>query len=191
MLFTGIIAALIFIPQKKFKKEKKILASAKAATDAELELVKTEKLKAEIDFKNSELASSTMHLVQKNETINKIRQEIQNVSKKVKNAEARKEFRKILSLFSDDERLEDEWENFSRHFDKVHTDFLKRMSSTYPQLTPKDKKLCAYLRMNLSTKEIAPLLNISVRGVEISRYRLRKKLELAGDTNLNEFMMSF
>lgn len=191
IVFAGMLAALIFIPQKKFKKEKKILTSAKEASDAEVELLKTEKLEAEIAFQNSELASSTMHLVQKNETINKIRHEIVNVSKKIKDAESKRAFRKILSLFSDDERLENEWENFSRHFDKVHTDFLKRISADYPQLTPKDKKLCAYLRMNLSTKEIAPLLNISVRGVEISRYRLRKKLDLKNETNLNEFMMGF
>jgi len=191
ILVFGGLAALIFIPRKKFKEEKKILTTAKEESEAQLEVIKTEKLQAEIDFKNTELASSTMHLVQKNETINKIRHEIQNVSKKIKDSEAKKEIRKILYLFSDDERLEDEWENFSRHFDKVHTDFLKRITSTYPQLTPKDKKLCAYLRMNLSTKEIAPLLNISVRGVEISRYRLRKKIELDGDVNLNEFMMNF
>lgn len=191
VLACGGLAALFFIPRKKFREEKKILTTAKEESEAQLEVIKTEKLKAEIAFKNTELASSTMHLVQKNETINKLRHEIQNVSKKLKDSEAKKEIRKILSLFSDDERLEDEWENFSRHFDQVHTDFLKRISSTYPQLTPKDKKLCAYLRMNLSTKEIAPLLNISVRGVEISRYRLRKKINLDGDVNLNEFMMSF
>ena len=190
LAFIG-LAALIFIPRTKFKKEKEILTTAKEESEAQLEAIKTEKLKAEIDFKNTELASSTMHLVQKNETINRIRQEIQSVSKKIKDTEAKKEIRKILSLFSDDERLEDEWENFSRHFDKVHTNFLKRITSEHPQLTPKDKKLCAYLRMNLSTKEIAPLLNIPVRGVEISRYRLRKKLEIDGSVNLNEFMMNF
>ena len=73
----------------------------------------------------------------------------------------------------------------------MHTDFLKRLKSVYPQLSPKDLKLCAYLRMNLTTKDIAPLMNISVRGVEISRYRLRKKMGIQGDDNLNDFMISF
>lgn len=191
LLAIGALAAILFIPQKKFKVEKEILTTAKKESDAKLEQVQTEKLKAEIEFKNTELASSTMHLVQKNETINKIREEVQNASKKIKDPDAKKEVRKILSLLTNDERLEDEWDNFSYHFDQVHTDFLKRVSEEYPQLTPKDKKLCAYLRMNLTTKEIAPLLNISVRGVEISRYRLRKKLELDGDTNLNAFMMGY
>lgn len=191
LLMLSSIGALFFIPRKKYEKEKIKLTTAIEESDAKLEQIQTEKLKAEIDYKNSELASSTMHLVQKNETINKLRTEITNVSKKIKDPDAKKEIRKIISLLSDDERLENDWDNFSYHFDQVHTDFIKRISTEYPQLTPKDKKLCAYLRMNLSTKEIAPLLNISVRGVEISRYRLRKKIELNSDVNLNEFMMSF
>jgi DNA-binding CsgD family transcriptional regulator len=66
---------------------------------------------------------------------------------------------------------------------------MKKLRNNYPELTPKDLRLCAYLRMNLSSKEIAPLLNISIRGVEISRYRLRKKLHLPRDANLTDFMM--
>ena len=61
----------------------------------------------------------------------------------------------------------------------------------YPDLTPGDLRLAAYLKMNLSSKEIAPLLNISIRGIENKRYRLRKKLELPEDTNLTEFIMAF
>jgi FixJ family two-component response regulator len=88
-------------------------------------------------------------------------------------------------------QLDEDWEQFSQYFDQVHEDFLKRLREAYPQLTPKDQRLCTYLKMNLSTKEIAPLLNISVRGVEISRYRLRKKMELPTEINLNEFMMKY
>lgn len=87
--------------------------------------------------------------------------------------------------------LENDWEQFVYHFDQVHSGFFQRLRQQYPELTPRDHRLCAYLRMNLSTKDIAPLLNISVRGVEISRYRLRKKLGLTGDDNLGEFMMNF
>ena len=119
------------------------------------------------------------------------RSEIEYVQKIVKDAEARKEIKKIISLLRSDDRLEDDWSNFTIHFDAAHQDFLKRLKVNYPKLTPKDQKLCAYLRMNLTTKDIAPLLKISVRGVEISRYRLRKKLSLDKETNLNAFMMEF
>ncbi len=191
LLFVLMMASIVLIPNKKYQKEKQILTTAKEETEEALDKVINEKLQSEIDFKNTELASSTMHLVQKNETITKIRSEIENVKSKVKDPDAKKELKKIISLLSDDERLEDDWENFSYHFDQVHTDFIKRLSQTFSQLTPKDIKLSAYLRMNLTTKDIAPLLNISVRGVEISRYRLRKKINLESETNLNEFMMSF
>ena len=73
-------------------------------------------------------------------------------------------------------------------FDAIHNDFFKKLEARYPQLSYKDKMLCAYLKMNLISKEIAPLLNISVRGVEISRYRLRKKLNLDEKTNLADFL---
>lgn len=95
-----------------------------------------------------------------------------------------------MSILSEDERLDDEWETFAHNFDQVHNNFLQRIKQKHPALTPKELKLCAYLRMNLTTKELAPLLNISVRGVEISRYRLRKKLGIPGDANLNDYMKS-
>ena len=81
-----------------------------------------------------------------------------------------------------------DWERFSQYFDKSNNDFLKILKELYPQLTAADLKLCAYLRLNLSTKAIADLLNLSIRGVESSRYRLRKKLSLANDISLFDFL---
>lgn len=97
----------------------------------------------------------------------------------------------MVSIFSDDERLDDDWDSFAQNFDQVHNDFLKRLKNKYPQLSPRDLKLCAYLKLNLTTKDMAPLLNISVRGIEISRYRLRKKIDLPNNISLNDFMMNF
>jgi DNA-binding CsgD family transcriptional regulator len=86
---------------------------------------------------------------------------------------------------------DNQWEVFESHFESVHEEFLKRLKLKYPDLTPREMKLCAYLRLNISSKEIATLMNISTRGVEISRYRLRKKLNLSHETNLTEFILSF
>ncbi|MCE1202899.1 MAG: LuxR C-terminal-related transcriptional regulator, partial [Bacteroidia bacterium] len=80
---------------------------------------------------------------------------------------------------------------FDETFDQVHDDFLTRLKDLHPELTPRELRLCAFLRMNLSTKEIAPLMNISVRGVEIGRYRLRKKLNLERDENLIDYLIRF
>jgi DNA-binding CsgD family transcriptional regulator len=80
---------------------------------------------------------------------------------------------------------------FEKQFDQAHENFFKRLKTNYPELTPSDLRLCAYLRMNLSSKEIAPLINITIRGVEERRYRLRKRLNLPSDQNLPDFILAF
>ena len=96
----------------------------------------------------------------------------------------------MIKSLGEDEHIDTEWENFTKHFDKVHSDFVKRLKEVHPNLTGNELKLCTYLRMNLSTKEIAQLMNISVRGVEISRYRLRKKLGIASEVNLFDYLLT-
>jgi FixJ family two-component response regulator len=86
---------------------------------------------------------------------------------------------------------ESEWEAFEALYDQAHGDFFKRLKADFSGLTPSDLRLCAYLRMNLSSKEIAPLLNITVRGVEERRYRLRKRMNLGSDENLTERIMTY
>jgi DNA-binding CsgD family transcriptional regulator len=191
LMFVLCIFMLIQYLDRKHEIEKTQLKHEKIVSEAKVELLINEKLEQEINFKNKELGLSTMHLLQKNETLGKLRQELHRIKKDVTEKNVRHELNQVISILSNDERLEDDWESFSVNFDLVHNDFLKRIKEKYPVLTPKDLKLCAYLKMNLSSKELAPLLNISVRGVEISRYRLRKKLDLPGDTNLNDFMMRF
>lgn len=156
--------------------------------ESEIMELKNKNLKSEIAFKNSELASATMHLVQKGEILMKIKSDLSEIAKKVpENLTA--DIKRIERKIEADVRLDKNWERFEKHFDQVHQNFFKRLRANHTDLTPKDQKLSAYLRMNLTTKEIAPLLNISVRGVEISRYRLRKKLNLESDTNLVSFIM--
>jgi DNA-binding CsgD family transcriptional regulator len=99
------------------------------------------------------------------------------------------ELKKVLKALSEEEKLDEEWEHFSHHFNSVHGDFLTILKNKFPSLKPHELRLCAYLRMNLSSKEIAPLMSISVRGVEISRYRLRKKMVLPTEINLVQYLM--
>ncbi len=157
-------------------------------SEKEVVKLRNEKLESEIGFKNTELATTAMHLVQKEEFLLKIKDEIQHLNKNGKDKADPAELKKILRILSEEEKLNEEWEQFSVHFDKVHGDFLVRLKEKYPTLKPHELKLCAYLRMNLSSKEIARLMSISVRGVEISRYRLRKKLEIPTETNLFQFL---
>jgi ligand-binding sensor domain-containing protein/DNA-binding CsgD family transcriptional regulator len=184
IIFIIGLLLLLFLPRRKLLREK-------IKIDKKVKVLEAEKYNIELNAKNRELAYSTMHLLQKSEFINSIKNDISEVKNFLKDPIAKKELRKIISKLQEDQRLEEDWERFSTHFDKVHHDFFRRLKSDHPNLSSKDLKLCAYLRLNLSTKEIAPLLGISIRGVEISRYRLRKKLNLDKSTNLNEYMISY
>ena len=158
-------------------------------TEKEIVKLKNEKLETEISHKNSELANSAMHLVQKREMLGKIHGDLNILLKKIDNEQVSNEFKKVLKILSEDNKLDDNWDHFAHHFDRVQGDFLMLLKRKFPNLTNTELKLCAYLRMNLSTKEMAQLINISVRGVEISRYRLRKKLNVPSKVNLSDFLM--
>ena len=129
-----------------------------------------------------------MHLVQKGELLIKVKDELQHINKSGMDKSDSPEVKKLLKILNEEEKLNEEWEQFSVHFDKVHSDLLVTLKEKYPALRAHELKLCAYLRMNLSSKEIAQLMSISVRGVEISRYRLRKKLQIPTETNLFQFL---
>ncbi|MFC2128231.1 helix-turn-helix transcriptional regulator, partial [Bacteroidota bacterium] len=138
---------------------------------------RNDKLRDDIDSKNRELAASTMSIIKKNEFLNTIKKELSEV----KNNELVKPVIKII-----DKNLNhtSDWEYFQEAFNNADKDFLKKVKEKHPSLTPNDLRLCAYLRLNLSSKEIAPLLNISHKSVEIKRYRLRKKMNLESKDNL-------
>ncbi len=174
--------------QKLERKETEFKEEVKKS-EGEIIKLRNEKLNTDIKHKNSQLAASTMHLVQKSEILMKIKSDLNNLLADASSANKRK-IEQISRTIEADIRLDNNWEQFELYFDQVHENFFKRLRQRFPDLTPKDQKLCAYLRMNLTTKEIAPLLNISVRGVEISRYRLRKKLDLDSETNLVTFIIN-
>lgn len=186
--------------QEKFKKQQETFEAEqkrllyiheleRTKSETELMTLRNENLESEIQFKNSELASSAMHLVKKGELIAKIKSELNQLAKRVDNTMAQTELKKMIKTLSEDEQIDQEWDHFAKHFDKVHSDFVVVLKNKHPEISPGELKLCAYLRMNLSSKEIAQLLNISVRGVEISRYRLRKKLNLNAGENLFDYLI--
>ncbi len=194
----SLLVVLVVAPRKKIAKERdehrrKEEAQRRhtEAAQQELHKIRQEKLQAEIAHKNKELGATTLHLLQKGEILNKIREDLQHIAEACEEPHTRKALQKLTRVLAEDAQLDADWEQFALHFDQVHSDFLRRLRERYPQLTPRDQKLCAYLRMNLSSKEIAPLLNISLRGVEISRYRLRRKMQLEPEVNLTEFLLNF
>lgn len=153
----------------------------------EIQALKNENLKKEIDHKNSQLASVTMHLLSKNEFVMSLRKRL-NDSLDVK--DNKDELGKIVKSIDKNIDEDEAWDTFVFHFDQVHGDFLKKIKQQI-RLTPQETKLCAYLKMNMSTKDIANLMNITVRGVELARYRLRKKLGISRDVNLTNYLENY
>ncbi len=159
-------------------------------SEKELIALRNEKLQRELEEKNQALASNSLHLVHKEEVLAHVKENLKKVTTHSASEMAESELKRILKTLGEEEKSKETWEQFAIHFDTVHTNFTKQLLDKYPNLSTNEVKLCAYLRMNLSSKEIAKLLNISVRGVEISRYRLRKKLSLAKEQQLFHFLCS-
>ena len=170
--------------QENLIAEQKIIRLRNEKLQAEIE-----KKRADMELKSKEAVSVAMQMTHKNEVLNEIKLKLMTVSQKV-NEHAQGEIKNLIRTIESDVRMDKDWERFHKHFEDVHSGFFRSLREKYPELTPKDLRMCAYLRMNLSTKEIALISNISVRGAEISRYRLRKKLGLDQDENLVDFMMN-
>ncbi len=143
---------------------------------------KNDKLKIDIENKNRELAISTMSLIKKNEFLSSIKNEL-------KNSQDVNELKSVIKTIDNNINNTDDWKLFEEAFNNADKNFLKKMKSLHPELTSNDLRLCAYLRLNLSSKEIAPLLNISPRSVEVKRYRLRKKMDLPHESSLTDYIL--
>jgi ligand-binding sensor domain-containing protein/DNA-binding CsgD family transcriptional regulator len=177
--------------EKRLAQREQIFKEKTALSEKEIVQLRNESLQSEMKFKNKELANTTLHLIQKNRTLTSIRNDLNKILKNSTSDKLEKQFvNNLIKKINRDLRNEKSWELFNNYFDEVHQDFIIRVKEKHPNLTPKELRLCAYLRMNISTKEIAPLMNISIRGVEISRYRLRTKMNLDRNTNLTEYIMS-
>lgn len=188
-LSVGLVLFLLFYwPKKKYQKDKEELLQAKKRSEQSLAQIKKEKILNELEFNKRELVNFTFHLVQKQQTIKSLKQKVNEFSGSIEDKEVKEKLKEMMSIIRGDMRIEEDWENFSFHFDQVHEGFISKMKKRYPHLSNDDYKLCTYLKMNMSSKDIAPLLNISVRGVELKRYRLRKKLNMDRSEDLNEFL---
>lgn len=182
------IANNFYLNYHKHQKEKTLLTMKNELSLKELEnkqqlmSFENEKLTQDIDSKNRELAISTMSLIKKNEFLNTIKKELIA-------ADSNLGIKKVISIIDNNINNTDDWKFFQQAFNNADKDFLQKIKAQHSSLTPNDLKLCAYLRLNLSSKEIAPLLNISPRSVEVKRYRLRKKMDLKHEESLTSYIL--
>ena len=168
-----------------------VIESITLRSEEEIIRLKNAQLQSEIDFKNQELTSSAMNLIQKNKLLNTIKNALKTLATEELNPEMGTQLSRLVRSIDKDLEGAENWSAFAESFDQVHGKFITRLKESFPELTPQEVKFSAYIRMNLNTKEIANLLGISVRGVEIGRYRVRKKLGLSRQDNLTNFLLRF
>lgn len=154
------------LQQEKFEEEQKrqkyIYQLELEKNEKEIIQLQNEKLANEIIFKSKELVDANMHLVERSDALMKVKEELQKLYKK---SGENHDIKKTLNLLKDIEKNNSNWEQFATHFDEVNNNFLNKLKQKFPLLSKTDLKVCAYLQLNLSSKEIAQLMNISVRGV--------------------------
>lgn len=187
-IFYGLLAMLGIIllnrrQKRKWLKQKQLLQKEKEK-ELESERIKSRnvQLESEVIYKNKMLANSTMTLVQKNKMLINLKDFIS------KGEESSRQ--KLLHLIDKNINSDHDWEIFETTFAEVHQGFLQKLKEKHPALTAGDLRLAAYIRMNLSSKEIAPLMNISLRSIENKRYRLRKKMDISHEGNLKQYLVA-
>lgn len=153
--------------------------------EAELEMIRinNQRLQEDFDSKVREMATSTMSLVRKNELLQQIKDNL------LTNQDPQQSIQEVIKTINRNIDEAETWNLFKEAFENADQDFFKKVKDLHPSLSPNDLKLCAYLRLNLSSKEIAPMLNISPRSVEVKRYRLRKKMNLNAKSGLVDYIM--
>ncbi|SHG25596.1 regulatory protein, luxR family [Flavobacterium fluvii] len=158
--------------------------------EKEIERLQNEKLKTQILVKDKELVTNSLQVVKKNKILNGIIQKLKDINIDSFDESAKLQYNKLNKSIIKEVNTDHSWRDLEKHIKNVHFDFLKKLKEKHPTITPRELDLSTYLLMNMSTKEIAEIMNISSGGVELSRYRLRKKLGLNKKENLTGFLMS-
>ena len=147
---------------------------------------KEQMLQQELDFKRKELASQTLHLVQKNTFLLDLKENLEQIKKSPELFN--KEFRRIMMLLKQENTSDQDWDIFKSYFSEVHNNFDQKLMKIYPDITEKELRLASFIKMKLSTKEIAAMLNVLSESVLTSKYRLKKKLQLDKEKDLYQFL---
>lgn len=173
------------------EKEAQILEERKALLDAELlnRQLTEERLQKELDYKNKELTTYALNLIQKNEVLENIKSAVDEIRSSLE-TDVRSKLTSLINTVNYSFHLDKDWENFKVHFEQVHQSFFDKLLQMYPDLNANDMKLCALIKLNLDTKETASILDISPESAKVARHRLRKKLNLTQDQNLAAFLAS-
>ncbi|MCB0600495.1 MAG: tetratricopeptide repeat protein [Saprospiraceae bacterium] len=196
MAFLGLLALSILSlwiinrQRLKIRKDAEIRQQEQRAQKAEMAAASLEKeqLESELLFKQKELTSHTLHLIQKNELLEELKDRLETMKKHATSPTV-KEIARMDHLIDFDRYQDEDWQNFKSYFNQVHPNFETKLKSDHPEITVNDIKLAALIRMSLTTKQIATINNVSILAVKKARYRLRKKLNISEDESLEDLLM--
>jgi len=174
--------------QERFKAKAEQLKNEALTAEKEMIRMRNEKLRNEMVHKEKELANSTMSIIQKNEFLTLIKDYLKKIKRLDDKKDVEQKVNLLIKKIDKDIDSEQYWEVFETHLEQVHEAFLKRLKEKHADLSQREQKLCAYIRMGMASKEIAALMNISSRAVENNRYRLRQKLKLEQGENLAAYI---
>ncbi|NIJ51425.1 triple tyrosine motif-containing protein [Dyadobacter arcticus] len=197
VLTLMLLLGLIYYQEKRLashrsrliEEQEEKLHQQRLSSERQIMRIQNEKLQSDIQSKSQQLSNVAINVVRKNEILEEIRDELKQVKEELGQQLPNIHYQKLLNSIERNVAGKDDWVLFEQNFDEVHEQFFKRLRQSYPSISPSELRLAACLRMNLSTKEMAPVLGISIRGVGIKRYRLRKKLGLNLEANLVQAMM--
>lgn len=185
VLLLTILGLLFVLSQSRLRRAK--LQKANIQLDLEKNILEKEGVEYDLELKNKELTTSVIYQIQRNELLTEISDKLLSLYKTVKQADQKL----VNDIMKDIVSIRDDsiWEEFEARFQQVHTSFYDKINSIHPNLTPNERRLCAFLRLNMSTKEISSITGQSIRSIEVARTRLRKKLDLTNsDIGLIEYL---
>lgn len=172
-----LLTLLIRLRNRTIRQNKKLAEQQQKISELE-----QQQLKIQLDHKARELSSAALQLINKNEFLYDLKSNLEASDNPKPN------LNQMVNQIERNINLDKDWQNFSRHFEAVHPQFFRKLRDKYPVLTANEVRLCAYLAINLNTKEISQMLNVTTAAVDKGRNRLRKKLGILPDINLYDFL---
>jgi ligand-binding sensor domain-containing protein/DNA-binding CsgD family transcriptional regulator len=179
------------LEKQKRDRQKEKFELEKLEADKKLLLLKEENLNLEIKKKNAALASSTLNNIKKNELLTDLINDIKKIDEELVNSSLHYPVKKVVKKINNHLVDKEDWLTFQLHFSNSHSQFFENLREKHSNLSSNEIKLSAYLKLNLSSKEIASLMNVAITSVEQSRYRLRKKFNLDKEENLVNYIQKF
>lgn len=175
--------------EREKQQTEKLLLEKEIKAQQEINELQKIKFNNELEHSKRELATSTMQILNKNKILVDIKESIRKL-KSSKNDE-KDVLANISTKVNSSINLDEDWEQFKIHFEKVNTSFFEKLQNNHPKLTTGDLKVCAYVKINLSSKEIAQMMNISSHGIDKRLYRIRKKMDLSPSNSLSTYLSEY